>query len=94
MSIQIICRKIGMTQIFVESGECIPVTVLQADSNRVVQKKTEQTDGYTALQMGAGSRRDKLVTKAVLGHFQKANLATPRQLRERYWSDRGGRRIN
>ena len=82
MSIQIICRKIGMTQIFVESGECIPVTVLKADSNRVVQKKSEQTDGYTALQMGAGSRRDKLVTKAALGHFQKANLATPRQLRE------------
>ena len=82
MSIQILCRKIGMTQIFVESGECIPVTVLQADSNRVVQIKTEENDGYTALQVGAGSKRDKLVSKAALGHFQKAKLATPRDLVE------------
>lgn len=82
MSIQIICRKIGMTQIFVETGECIPVTVLKADPNRVVQIKTEKTDGYSALQVGAGSRRDKLVSKAVLGHFQKANVATPRELAE------------
>ncbi len=82
MSIQILCRKVGMTQIFVESGECIPVTVLQADPNRVVQKKTEAKDGYTALQVGTGSRRDKLATKAELGHFQKASVATPRQLVE------------
>ena len=82
MSIQILCRKIGMTQIFVESGECIPVTVLQADTNRVVQIKTQENDGYTALQVGAGSKRDKLVSKAALGHFQKAKLATPRQLAE------------
>ena len=82
VSIQILCRKIGMTQVFVESGECIPVTVLQADPNHVVQKKTEETDGYTALQVGSGSRRDKLVSKAELGHFQKANVAPPRELVE------------
>jgi len=82
VSIQIICRKIGMTQIFVETGECIPVTVLKADPNRVVQIKTEKTDGYSALQVGMGSRRDKLVSKAALGHFQKANVATPRELVE------------
>lgn len=82
MSIQILCRKVGMTQVFAESGECIPVTVLQADPNCVVQKKTEENDGYTALQVGAGSRREKVVTKAALGHFQKAKLAPPRQLAE------------
>ena len=82
MSIQILCRKVGMTQIFVESGECIPVTVLLADPNRIVQKKTQEKDGYTALQVGAGPRRDKLATKAELGHFQKANVATLRRLVE------------
>ncbi len=82
VSIHILCRKIGMTQIFIQTGECIPVTVLKADTNRVVQIKTEETDGYSALQVGEGTRRDKLVSKAALGHFQKANLATPRELVE------------
>ena len=82
MTIQLLCRKIGMTQIFDESGECIPVTVLRVDPNHVVQVKTAENDGYTALQVGTGSRRTKLVSKAELGHFEKSKLAPPRHLVE------------
>jgi large subunit ribosomal protein L3 len=76
--VQFLCRKIGNTQIFVETGECIPVTVLQADSNTVVQKKTEQKDGYTALQLGFGERRQSRTNKPRAGHFQRVGVA-PRQ---------------
>ncbi|HEY5656980.1 MAG TPA: 50S ribosomal protein L3 [Myxococcota bacterium] len=76
------CRKIGMTQLFSESGECIPVTVLDASPNRVVQKKTEACDGYSALQIGFGERRPSRTSKAQRGHFAKANIAPPRHLKE------------
>ena len=56
MAIEFMCRKIGMTQLFNEAGECIPVTVLDAQPNRVVQKKTPERDGYSALQLGYGER--------------------------------------
>ena len=78
MLVQLLCRKIGNTQIFVESGECIPVTVLQADSNVVVQKKTEQKDGYSALQLGFQERRRSRTTRPQAGHCQRAGV-TPRQ---------------
>jgi large subunit ribosomal protein L3 len=80
--VQLLCRKIGNTQIFVESGECIPVTVLQADSNTVVQKKTEQKDGYTALQLGFEERRPSRTSKPRAGHFQKAGVAPKQFLKE------------
>lgn len=82
MSIELLCRKIGMTQIFDDSGECIPVTVLEAGPNVVVQKKTDETDGYSAVQLGFGERRPELFTKAQRGHFQKANVAPKRELAE------------
>jgi len=77
-----LCRKIGMTQIFEDSGEAIPVTVLDASPNVVVQKKSEERDGYTALQLGFGERRPAGVDKARLGHFQKAGVAAKRHLSE------------
>ena len=59
MAIELLCRKLGMTRIFTEKGEAIPVTVLEAGPNFVVQKKTEETDGYSALQLGFGEQRRK-----------------------------------
>ena len=82
MAIELLCRKIGMTQIFDESGECIPVTILEAGPNVVVQKKTEASDGYTAVQLGFGERRPALFTKPERGHFEKAETAPRRHLRE------------
>ena len=72
MAIELICRKIGMTRIFDDSGDAQPVTVLEAGPNVVVQKKTDDTDGYTALQLGFGERRAELFTKPERGHCGKA----------------------
>ena len=82
MAIELICRKIGMTRIFDESGDALPVTVLEAGPNVVVQKKTVETDGYTALQLGFGDRREQLFNKPQRGHFEKAGVAPKRTLRE------------
>ncbi len=82
MAIELICRKIGMTRIFDESGDALPVTVLEAGPNVVVQKKTVDTDGYTALQLGFGDRREQLFNKPQRGHFEKAGVAPKRTLRE------------
>ena len=82
MSIELLCRKVGMTQIFDDAGECVPVTVLAAEPNVVVQKKTDETDGYTAVQLGFGDRRRSLFNKAELGHFEKAGVAPRRHLAE------------
>jgi len=82
VSIELLCRKIGMTQIFEESGDAIPVTVLEASPNLVVQKKTDEKDGYTALQLGFGDRRPSGADKAQQGHFQKAGVAPKRHLAE------------
>jgi len=82
MAIELLCRKIGMTRIFDESGDAIAVTVLEAGPNKVVQKKTEETDGYTALQLGFGERREKLVSKPAKGHFAKAGVSPQHHLRE------------
>lgn len=82
MSIEFMCRKIGMTQYFNEAGECIPVTVLDAQPNRVVQKKSPETDGYAAIQLGFGERKASRTTKAQAGHFQKANVGPQQFLKE------------
>ena len=82
MPIELLCRKLGMTRIFDDQGECIPVTVLQAGPNRVVQKKTLEKDGYTALQLGFGERRRITATKGQHGHAEKAGVPTPRDLGE------------
>lgn len=82
MSIELMCRKVGMTQIFAEGGECIPVTVLQAGPNRVVQKKTTKSDGYSALQIGFGVRRPSRTSKAMRGHYDRAGVAPHQFLSE------------
>jgi len=82
VTVELLCRKIGMTQIFEESGEAIPVTVLDASPNLVIQKKSEETAGYTALQLGFEDRRPAGVGKAQQGHFQKAGVAPKRHLAE------------
>ncbi|HEY8121590.1 MAG TPA: 50S ribosomal protein L3 [Myxococcota bacterium] len=82
MAIELLCRKIGMTRVFTETGECIPVTVLDAAPNTVVLKRSVERDGYTALQLGAGSRREKTLSRAEVGHFKKAGVAVQRTLSE------------
>lgn len=83
MSIELMCRKIGMTQIFNETGEAIPVTVLEAGPNTIVQiKRADGPDGYTAIQLGFGERRENLFNKAQKGHFGKAGVEPSRHLAE------------
>jgi large subunit ribosomal protein L3 len=82
VAIEFMCRKIGMTQLFSEAGECIPVTVLDAQPNRVVQKKTPERDGYSALQLGYGERALRHASKPLQGHCAKASVPPPKQLRE------------
>ena len=82
MAMGLLGVKVGMTQVFVDEGVRIPVTVLKVGPNVVISKKTMETDGYTALQMGYGEIRGKLVNKPTKGHFAKANVAPMRHLRE------------
>ena len=78
----IIAKKIGMTQIFSEDGSLIPVTVLQAGPCYVTQVKTIENDGYEAVQVGFDDVREKLVTKPVKGHLDKAGVQTLRFMKE------------
>lgn len=78
----ILGTKIGMTQIFDEDGKVIPVTVVQSGPCVVTQKKTMETDGYEAVQVGYGEVREKSLNKPQKGHFEKANTAAKKHLRE------------
>ncbi len=78
----IIAKKVGMTQIFGEKGALIPVTVLEASPNVIVQKKTKDNDGYDAIQVGYGDVKIKHVTKPVKGHFDKAGVSPRKILKE------------
>lgn len=78
----VIARKIGMTRVFNDTGEHIPVTVLKLDDVQVVAQKTLNRDGYTALQLGAGSAKVKRVSKAMRGHYAKASVLPKRKLAE------------
>ena len=78
----IIGKKIGMTQLFDENGNIVPVTVVEAGPCVVVQRKTTENDGYEAVQIGFGAVSDKRLTKALRGHFAKADVAAKRVLRE------------
>lgn len=78
----ILGRKIGMTQVFAENGELIPVTVIEATPNVVLQKKTTETDGYNAIQLGFADKREKLANKPEQGHVAKATTAPKRFIRE------------
>lgn len=75
-------RKIGMTRIFTEDGESIPVTVLDVSGNRITQVKTEQTDGYNAIQVAFGSKKPSRVSKPLSGHFAKAGVEAAEMLKE------------
>ena len=78
----ILATKVGMTQIFNEDGQLIPVTVLQAGPCVVTQVKTEENDGYEAVQVGFGDIRESLVNKPEKGHFDKAGVAVKRFVKE------------
>lgn len=78
----IIGRKIGMTQLFTENGNVVPVTVLEVGPCPVVQKKTTEKDGYDAVQLGFEDVREKLVVKPIKGHYDKAQVAYKKVLRE------------
>ena len=78
----IIGKKIGMTQIFDEIGNVIPVTVIQAGPCTVAQKKTVETDGYDAVQLGFADVKEKHLNKAEKGHFAKAGVANQKHLKE------------
>ena len=72
MTIGIVGRKSGMTRIFTDEGLSIPVTVVEAEPNRITQVKNVETDGYAAVQVAVGSRKSSRVSKSVAGHFAKA----------------------
>ncbi len=78
----ILGRKVGMTQIFNEAGQAVPVTVIEAGPCVVVQVKTPQRDGYSAVQIGFGEKRERLFNKPLRGHFAKAGVRPLRYLRE------------
>ena len=78
----IIGKKLGMTQIFNEKGNVIPVTLIEAGPCAVVQKKTVETDGYNAIQIAFEDAKEKHLTKAELGHFKKAGVSPKKHLKE------------
>ena len=81
-NIGIVGRKAGMSRIFTEDGRSIPVTVIEASPNRITQIKTNETDGYTAVQVTAGTKRAALVNKPLSGHYAKAKVEAGRGLWE------------
>jgi large subunit ribosomal protein L3 len=82
MSIGLVGKKCGMTRIFTEAGESIPVTLIEATPNRITQVKTVESDGYTAVQVTVGKKRAALVNKPLAGHYAKAKVEAGRGLWE------------
>ncbi len=78
----LIARKLGMTRLFNDDGSTVPVTVLHLDEVRVIARRTTETDGYDAVQLGIGVAKPKNVTKANRGHFAKAGVAAPKKVVE------------
>src|SRR5690606_28612970 len=78
----VIAKKLGMTRLFMEDGKQVPVAVVQLDGLQVVAQRTAEKDGYTAVQLGAGTAKAKRTTAAQRGHFAKANVAPKRKLAE------------
>lgn len=78
----LIAKKLGMSRIFNEDGSTVPVTLLHVDNVRVVSQRTQETDGYVALQLGIGSTKPKNVSKANKGHFAKAGVEAPHRVVE------------
>jgi large subunit ribosomal protein L3 len=82
MSIGLIGRKCGMTQVFSDDGASVPVTVLEINSNRIVQVKSVESDGYKAVQIAVGDKKSSKVNKAMAGHYASANVMAGRKLIE------------
>ena len=82
MSLGLVGRKIGMTRLFTDDGDAVPVTVVDVSNNRVTQIKTPETDGYTAVQVAFGKRRASRVSKPAAGHFAKAGTEAGHILKE------------
>jgi len=82
MSIGLVGRKCGMTRVFTDAGDSVAVTVVELLPNRVTQVKTEERDGYRAVQVTYGERRPQLLTKAIAGHYAKSNVAPGKALIE------------
>jgi large subunit ribosomal protein L3 len=82
MAIGLVGRKVGMTRVFTDAGETVPVTVIEVLPNRVTQVKSQDKDGYRAVQVTYGARRPQLYSKAVTGHYAKANVAPGKSLVE------------
>src|ERR1700744_6290373 len=82
MAIGLVGRKAGMTRVFTDAGETVPVTVIEVLPNRVTQVKAQDKDGYRAVQVTYGTRRPSLYSKALNGHFGKANVAPGKGLVE------------
>ncbi len=82
MTIGVVGRKIGMTRVFTEEGVSLPVTVIEVEPNKVTQVKTDEIDGYSAVQVTTGTRRAKRVTKPAAGHYAKAGVEAGRGLWE------------
>lgn len=82
MSLGLVGRKVGMTRVFTDDGDAIPVTVVDVSNNRVTQIRTPDTDGYAAVQVTFGKRRARRVNKAAAGHFAKAGVEAGHTLKE------------
>ena len=78
----LVAQKLGMTRLFLDNGTHVPVTVLKVDNAQVIAQRTKEKDGYTALQLGVGTVKVKNLTKAVRGHYAKANVEPKRKLVE------------
>lgn len=78
----LLAKKIGSTQLFLEDGTFVPVTVLEAEPNIVIQKKTTDIDGYSAVQVGIGEVKQSKLTKPSKGHFEKAKVSPKKHLKE------------
>src|SRR5687767_8578516 len=90
MSVALIGRKAGMTRIFTDAGETVPVTVIEVLPNRITQVKSVDKDGYRSIQVSFGKKRPQLLTKAAAGHFAKANVEPGRSLVEFRLTDKEG----
>jgi large subunit ribosomal protein L3 len=90
MGIALVGRKVGMTRIFTDAGETVPVTVVEVLPNRVTQVKSADKDGYRAIQVTYGKKRPQLLSKAAAGHFAKANVEPGKSLVEFRLSDKEG----
>ncbi|MFK5913559.1 MAG: 50S ribosomal protein L3 [Woeseiaceae bacterium] len=82
MTIGLVGRKVGMTRVFTDEGDSLPVTVIEVEPNRITQLKTLDTDGYKSVQVTTGSRKASRVTKALAGHYAKAGTEAGRGLWE------------